>query len=334
MTGRERFLAVLHGRKPDRTPVGHISALTTAELQQTTGCFMPEVHLDAEKLVRLCAANHEVLGFDAVTFIINYFGEPAAAGVEMNWGSPSEYPIFASHPWREPEDAAVPGDLLDRPPVKTYLDALKLARRDYGDRLAVLGKVMGPFSMVQAMHGVEQTMLDVMDAPDEVRSFLRVAADVLVRCANAQFAVGIDAISIGEGGAGANMLSPQMYDDLLRETHRRMLRRIDGPTILHMCGDITPRLDSLKQIPLDFFHFDWAIKPKAMKAAAEGKFKLVGNVNTKDLLMAGPDEIARQVVENLEAGVEMIAPGCAVSPNCPNANFIAMTDAVRKWHGG
>ena len=47
---------------------------------------------------------------------------------------------------------------------------------------------------------------------------------------------------------------------------------------------------------------------------------------------ATPDEIERQVVENLEAGVDMISPGCAISPRCPNANFQAMVRAVTQWH--
>ena len=108
MNSRERFLAALSGEKVDRTPLAHVSALTTTELQEITGCFMPDVHHDPQQLVRLCAANHEILGFDAVTFIINYFGEPAALGCEMNWGGKTELPIYTSHPWSEAEDAYVP----------------------------------------------------------------------------------------------------------------------------------------------------------------------------------------------------------------------------------
>ena len=38
MESRERFLAALNGEKPDRTPVAHVAALTTVQLQQSTGC--------------------------------------------------------------------------------------------------------------------------------------------------------------------------------------------------------------------------------------------------------------------------------------------------------
>ncbi len=333
MTSRERFLAALRGNDVDRTPVAHVSALTTLELQESTGCAMPDAHHDPDQLVKLCGANHDELGFDAVTFIINYFNEPAALGCELNWGNRSELPIYVSHPWAQPEDAAIPEDLFDRKPVSTYLEALRLARREYGERLAVLGKVMGPFSMTQVMHGVENTMLALVQEPEVIRHFLEIAADVLVMCANAQFDEGIDALAIGEGGAGANMMSPLMYEEILLDVHRRMIERIQGPTIMHICGDITPRLESLARIGFTCFNFDWEIEPAKMKEVSRGKFQIMGNVNTTDLLRAQPEAIEKQVVEDIEAGVDIISPGCAISPECPNSNLRAMSEAVRNHFG-
>ena len=71
MNSRQRFLAALSGEKPDRLPVAHVAALTNVELQEATGCWMPAVHHNAAQQARLLAANHEILGFDAVSFIIN-----------------------------------------------------------------------------------------------------------------------------------------------------------------------------------------------------------------------------------------------------------------------
>jgi [methyl-Co(III) methanol-specific corrinoid protein]:coenzyme M methyltransferase len=329
MTSRERFLAALHGREPDRPPLAHVAALTTVELQVATGCFMPDVHHNPARLARLLAANHEVLVFDAVTFIINYFNEPAALGVEMDWGLPDTLPVYKSHPWLQAGDAVIPANLLDRPPVSTYLETVKAAKRDYGERMAVLGKVMGPFSMVQVMHGVENVMIGLIEDPGKIRAFLDVAVDILVACGNAQFALGVDALAIGEGGAGANMISPEMHETILLPVHQRMVSRLNGPTIMHICGDIMPRLHLLGNTGFTCFNFDRAIPPKVMAEAAAGRFTVMGNVNTADLLNAQPTEIERQVVENIEAAVHIIGPGCAISPRCPNANLRAMADAIQ-----
>jgi [methyl-Co(III) methanol-specific corrinoid protein]:coenzyme M methyltransferase len=331
MTSRERFLAAMAGGTPDRPPLAHVSALTTLELQQATGCFMPEVHADPEKLVRLMGANHDVLGFDAVSFIINYFNEPAALGCEMSWGGPDELPVYTSHPWARAEDAALPADFLDRPPIRLCLDTLRLAKEEYGARAAILGKVMGPFSMALVMHGLENILAATVEAPDLVARFLDAAAEILAAHANAQLAAGADAVAIGEGGAGASMLSPAAYERLLLPVHQRMVRAIRGPTIMHICGDITPRLAAMKRVGMTCFNFDWAIRPAAMKDAAGGAMRLMGNVNTGDLLRGTVEEIERQVFENLDAGIDIISPGCAVSPKCPNSNLRAMAVAIEKW---
>jgi len=329
---RDRFLSALQGRRTERAPLAYVAALTNVDIQKQTGCFMPEAHLDGAKLFRLCAAAHEVLRFDAVTFLINAFYEPAALGCDMDWGTMEFLPTYRSHPWRAPEDARIPPDLLSRQPIQTYLDSLKRAKRSYGERVAVVGKVLGPLTLVQVMHGVERTMIGLIDDPDKIRRFLIPAVEVASICANAQFDEGIDAVSIGEGGAGANMLSPEMYEDTLQEFHQRLISKIRGPTVMHICGDITPRLDSLKRVGFDCFNFDWAIPPRAMREKSEGRFSLMGNINTTDLHLGTPAEIERQVAENLEAGVDIISPGCAVSPLCPTENLLALASGIDKWY--
>jgi len=332
MNSPERFLAALSGKSPDRTPLAHVAALTTVELQAATGCFMPDVHHQPEQLARLCWANHEILGLDAVSFIINYFGEPAALGCEMDWGASDVLPMYRSHPWRDVDDAVVADDLFQRKAIRSYLETLRIAKRLYGDDVAVLGKVMGPLSMTQVMHGLDRTMLDLIEAPDRIRWFLDASVEVLVRCANAQFDAGADAVAIGEGGAGARMLSAEMYEEVLLGPHQRMVGRIAGATIMHICGDITPRLDALGRIGLKCFNFDSAIRPDVMKRAAAGKFSIMGNVSTGDLLSGAPAQLERQVFDALNAGVDIISPGCAISPKCPAANLLAMRQAIDKWH--
>ena len=175
-------------------------------------------------------------------------------------------------------------------------------------------------------------MMDLIEAPDTIDYLLDQAVNILVRCANAELESGADAIAIGEGGAGGSMLSPQMHERFLLDVHRRLISSIQGPTIMHICGDITPRLDTLSQVGLYCFNFDWAISPHVMVRKAGGAFRLMGNISTSDLLLGQPADVEQQVFENLDAGVDIISPGCAISPQCSNANLRSMVDAVIKWH--
>lgn len=53
---------------------------------------------------------------------------------------------------------------------------------------------------------------------------------------------------------------------------------------------------------------------------------------TTDRMLGQPAELERQVFEDLDAGVDIISPGCAISPLCPNVNLRTLVDAVIKWH--
>ena len=328
MNSRERFLEALHNRPVDRTPVAHVAVVTTVEMQDLTGCHMPQVHRDPQQQAALLAANHDVLGFDGVSFIINYFNEPAALGVDMNWGDEVQLPTFKSPNWTRPEQISTPADFFDRPPISTNLATLRIARQRHAEHMAVLGKVMGPLSMVQVLMGIDRAMMAAIDEPDAVRGFLDRCTDLLIRSANAQFEAGADAIVIGEGGAGAKMMSPRMYADLLLPFHQRLIAGINGPTVMHICGDVRNRLDAMGHTGMTCFNFDWSIPPQEMVTAAAGKFTVMGNINTTDLLNAKPEDIRQQTRENLDAGVQIISPGCAISPKCPNANLRAMAEAV------
>jgi len=331
MSPRDRFIAALNGQPVGKPPLAHIAAMTTVEIQEATGITMPSAHVHPEKMAGLMGANYEILGFDAITIPINFFNEPATLDVEMNWGDTTTLPACLSHPWQNKDDAQMPVDFLERLPVGTCLDAVALGVERYGDTIGVMGKVMGPLSMVQMMHGVEQTMVALATDPDKISHFMDVAMQAIMAFGRAQFDRGIDALAVGEGGAGAHMLSPEMYEQYVLPLHKRLVKNLPGPIILHMCGDITPRLDMLARPGLTCFNFDWAIPPDVMAESAKGMFSLMGNISTSDLLNGSPDIIKAQVRKNLDAGVNIISPGCAISPKCPNANLAAMRDAIDEW---
>jgi len=331
MNGRERFVAALQGKAVDRPAVAHVAVLTSVELQEQTGCYMPAVHHDPAAQATLLAANHDVMGYDAVGFLINYFTEPVALGVDIDWGSPTNLPMYKSHPWRQPGDAVIPPGMLSRRPILTGIETIRHAQRHCGDRMGIIGKIMGPLSMVQVMHGLEPTMMGLVEDPDGITQFLEATIDLLVAYGNAQFAEGADALIIGEGGAGAQMLSPDMYEAMLLDIHRRLVGRLEGPAILHMCGDIRPRLGMLARTGIACFNFDWAVPPREMVEKADG-YTVMGNISTADLLNAEPDVIARQVKECVESGVHVISPGCAVSPRCSVRNLRVLPDTVAALH--
>ncbi len=80
------------------------------------------------------------------------------------------------------------------------------------------------------------------------------------------------------------------------------------------------------------FHFESQNDPVEMKARAE--MVLVGNINNPETILAGtPDSVRREVYRALDAGIDIIAPECAVPLDAPMANVKAVADAVAEYAG-
>ena len=78
------------------------------------------------------------------------------------------------------------------------------------------------------------------------------------------------------------------------------------------------------------FHFESQNEPAEMKARA--KMVLVGNINNPRTILAGnPDDVRQEVHRALDAGIDIIAPECAVPLDAPMANVKAVADAVREY---
>ena len=62
------------------------------------------------------------------------------------------------------------------------------------------------------------------------------------------------------------------------------------------------------------------------------RISLVGNINNPETLFSKqPEDVAAEVVANLEAGVNLIGPECAVPLQASIENLKAIPDTVKDW---
>ena len=80
------------------------------------------------------------------------------------------------------------------------------------------------------------------------------------------------------------------------------------------------------------FHFDSRNDPTEAMKAVDGKIRLVGNINNPTTLYArGPNEVREEVFKALNAGVQIIAPECAIPLKTKAENLIEIPVAVEDW---
>ena len=173
MSSRERFMAALYGKKVDRIPVGNPTSIATRESMEACDAYFPDVHLDANKMATLAATGYELLGFDSIAPYFSVQQEAAAFGCKMNWGSIDSMPDVLDNPYDDPDSVKITPDFLDQPSTATVIEALRLLKKEYGDHVCLIGKVMGPWTLSYHFYGVQKFLMDTILDPDKVRRFLQ-----------------------------------------------------------------------------------------------------------------------------------------------------------------
>jgi MtaA/CmuA family methyltransferase len=329
---RRLMSALFGGRKWDRPPVGNPTSIVTLELMEKTGIFFPGAHLDPGQMADLATAGHEILGFDSIMPEFSVQQEAAALGCEMDWGSPSMMPDAKTHPFQRVEDLKIPENILEKPSLKVVLDALGILRRRYGDKVAMIGKVMGPWTISYHMAGTENFLLWSATDPDKVRRFLDALKEVTVLFARAQFQAGADVVVLADHATG-DLVSPKTYAQFLLPVHQEMVQRIGGPLILHICGNCGDRLRMFVEAGFDGYHFEWQVDAREAVKVVNREMALVGNINNPVALYRGtPEDVRKQVRYSIEAGVDIIAPECAVPLQTPLRNLRAIVEAAQEGY--
>ncbi len=330
-TPKRRFLSGLFdGRKTGRISVANPTSIVSVELMEKTGVYLPEAHLDPVKMAELAAAGYEILGFDSIMPEFSVQQEAEALGCVVDWGSPTMMPDAKTHPAKEADQLKIPENLLEKPSIQVVLRALEILRRKYGDHVALIGKVMGPWTLSYHLAGVQEFLLWILTDPDKVRGFLNRLKEVTITFAKAQLRAGADVVVVADHATG-DLVSPKTYQDFLLPVHKEMNQRIGGPTILHLCGNCSDRLRLFVEAGFDGYHFEWQVDAKMAVRVVNHEMSLVGNVANKDVLFGGaPEDVYKQARYSIEAGVDILAPECAVPLQTPIANLKAIVKAARE----
>ncbi len=327
MNSRQRFLAALRRQPTDRPAVGNCVSAATTSLMDACGCHFPEAHLDPDVMAGLAATSVEILGYDTAMPYFSVQHEAAALGCEVDWGRRDMMPDATTHPCRAAADIAIPDDLLQRDPMRVILEALTRLERRYGDEVALVGKVFGPWTLAYHLFGVQQFLMLTLDDPAEVQRILAALMPVPLLFAEAQRQAGADVVTLADHATG-DLVSAAMYEHFLWPLHSRLARESRVPLILHICGNTADRIGPISRSGLACFHFESKVPAATARQLAGEGLALMGNLNNPELLLRGTPEAVRTAARQArEAGVDIIAPECAVPLTTPTANLQAIAEA-------
>jgi [methyl-Co(III) methanol-specific corrinoid protein]:coenzyme M methyltransferase len=317
----------------DRTPVSNPTNVATVELMDMVDAPFPDACRDPQLNAELAATGYTELGFDSIQPYFTIIQESSALGCEMQWEQKDNWPtVRMSNPiWKGEDDVVIPADFLEHRDMVSVTGAIEILKKQFGDEVAIIGKSMGPWTLAYHVFGVESFLLMTIDDPDMTMRIMDKLKEATVLFADAQIAAGADAICVPDHATG-DLVSGEYYKRFLQDIHTEMAERIDAPLILHICGKTLDRMPYIAQTGMASFHFDSRNDPQEAMDAVDGGIGLVGNINNPQTLYSrGPDEVREEVYACLEAGVQMIAPECAIPLQTKLHNLLAIPGAVKDW---
>ncbi|MDD3041743.1 MAG: methylcobamide:CoM methyltransferase MtaA [Methanosarcinaceae archaeon] len=334
-TMKTRLLAALKGETVDKIPVCSVTQTGIVELMDKVDAAWPEAHSDAELMAKLAIANYELSGLEAVRvpYCLTVLAE--AMGCEINMGTKNRQPSVTEHPYpKSLDDLAMPENLLETGRLPVVLEAIRIVREKVGQDVPIIGGMEGPITLASDLCSVKSFMKWSIKKPDMFEQILDFATEAAIVYANAMVKAGADVISVADPVASPDLMSPASFKEYLQPRLQKFSENVNSVTILHICGNVNSILNYMAECGFEGLSVEEKIgNAKAAKEILGDRARLVGNVSSPFTLLPGPvDKIKAEAKEALEAGIDVLAPGCGIAPMTPLENIKAMVEARNEYY--
>jgi len=332
-TPKRRVLAALLGGKIDRTPVTSVAGcdgIACVDMQKAIGIHWPEAHKDSKKMAKLAMASYKLTGLECVRVPFDFVEEVEALGCEIKWfDTPESVPAVMGHPYEKPEDITMPENLLERARIPVVLEAIRIIRKEVGDFLPISSLAVGPFSISGELAGIERFLKWIIVKPDYVKEFVNLATGIVIEYAKAQYRAGSDIVEVADPMASGDMISPGMFREFVKPALIKVADNLGGVRVLHICGRTERIVPDMAETGFDAISVEEKVDVARIKPLV-GDVKILGNVSSTTLAFGSSEDVKAEAKRAIEAGVDLLEPGCGISPIAPLKNIRAMVKVAKE----
>jgi uroporphyrinogen decarboxylase len=371
MTPKERMLAALNRREPDRVPSvmwgsyytfnddTYFNLLAHLGLGEPVPPFRKQLprnsnHMDDRVL--------DALQTDA-RYIWSGLTDLGGARMDgdcrdawgVEWVRQGPHLVSVDYPLAGATMEQIEG--YDWPDPERYLDyELMAARLDYLQRRypnfaigARAANSYGPFEQAAQLRGRVDFLMDIAADPQAAKLVMDRCADVIVRAQELYLAVvgqHIDFFEIPGDDYGANqnlMISPKSFRTLVKPALARIVAsvkayRADLPVVFHTDGAIASIVPDLAEIGIDVLNpleplpaTDWA----AIKAEYGDQFCFMGGVDVTQAMIGSVDDVRAEVSRCIDlfgpGGGYVLTSANHLQSDVPPENIVALFEAGREY---
>jgi len=333
MTPYERVMAAINGKEFDVFPAINPTSIATLSAMKMAKSYFPTAHTNAEKMAQLAAVGHDHFGFDSCAPYYSVHLECQALGAKVDWQDQSNTPYVLKKPMGNIDDLNVPPNFLQRSEFQELLKAIAILKEKYNNDVPVIGKVIGPWTLAYLLYGVENLTLDIVLEPEKTAQLIRDLSVVPIAFAKAQFAAGADLVTWADHTT-SDIVSASVYEKFVLPIHQKAAVELNkyGPIVLHMCGNIMDRLPHISKTGFPIFHMDSRNNIEKALEIVQDKMLITGCINNPHTLCHGDTTLVKkEVIDNLQKGISLIAPECALPCNVPSENLLTLTKTTHQY---
>jgi uroporphyrinogen decarboxylase len=356
MNSRERTLAAIHHRQPDRPPLYVSLTPQIAETLSEMHGLPFELPVDAMESSRISHMGLLTeLGVDIVA--IAPASPPSALSITLpdgrvknEWGMVFKdigmYSELDEFPLSE---ATTEDDILRYP----FPDPLAHGRFDiaremltkYGDSHGIIGDVETMFFEISwYLTGLEKFLVDLVTEAEYLPYLMDRVMHYIIEAGKQLLAMGVDILWCGDdfGGQNGMLIDPVTWRQLIKPRIKYMFEEFrkvqpDIKLAWHSCGSIIPIIPDFIELGLDILNpiqpLAAGMDPVFLKKEFGKDLVFFGGIDVQDLLPNGTPEMIRDEVRRRmeilgKDGGYIVAPAHNIQPDTPVENVSALFEAV------
>lgn len=199
--------------------------------------------------------------------------------------------------------------------------------------MPVIGWIEGPLAEACDLAGISQMLMQLMMDSGFSNRLLDKCNVTAKDFAKAQIEAGCDIIGIGD--AICSQIDRATYDTFVKSRHKGIIDFIHslGALVkLHICGNITHLLPSLKDVGADIVDLDWQVGFDHAYNVLGDEVVLGGNINpvlVESLSKEDVYDMTQALLQNVQGKKHILSAGCEISVLTPPENLMAMREALR-----
>jgi uroporphyrinogen decarboxylase len=340
MTHAERIIQTAKREPTDRIPFALLSAGTWCIVSHGSN-LLEALSLPSENMAGWLHDGYTLADSDLSWTGSGYNNLVIEAlGGKIKWrkkGTPDvSEPLFTSA-----DDTALydPSVILKNQNVKKlYEVAGRLREKEKGERL-VGGSMWGPFTLAGLLLGADPLMRNIYKDRPTVEKLLCFTSELYLTYIQGYIDAGAKVVQMAEPSASGDMISKKHFAEVALPYIQEVFRRLSGKDlilILHICGDVSDRMDLIATCGAHVMSLDYKVDLAAARDAFAGKIAFAGNLDPVSVVQNGTQEkIVQEIITGIQktgAGTPYIVmPGCDIPPLTPLSNLQLISKTVREY---